>query len=128
MTPRLTEVFGLAESYGMRADTSAEGMGAYNHPSKVALDLGSGWRWVKIITPSDSAMEADLMRHCGIATHSLRDPKGYPHVSAYVKKNEYGDWDVSDIGGKANGPASPKYRPYIEKFKEAVQAQKISGE
>jgi hypothetical protein len=98
----------------------------YNSDKKVALDLGDGWRWIRVEW-SDRGHEACLMQHCGYAVgdmYSLRDPKGKPHATLEVITDPAGsdsgplhyDPGISQIKGKQNAPPAEKYWPMIKRF------------
>jgi hypothetical protein len=102
----------------------------YNDPSKVVLDAGSGWKWVIIKTPEDATIEGTLVGHCGAGcTHSLRDPKGAPHVTATITKHEDGRMEVTDAAGRSGTKpwSSPKYRPYLEALDQAAGQGQVEG-
>ena len=77
-------------------------------------------KWTVQKLPGDYCEEeADAMQHCGTAErrgsvlYSIRDPKGFPHVTVeYHPKTK----DVVQVRGKQNQPAIAKYQKYADEF------------
>lgn len=91
------------------------------------IDLGGGWRWVRVDREECEGYEGHLMRHCGASVgdmYSLRDPQGKPHVTADVITAPDGldsgpihyDRGVAQLRGKANQTPEERYWPMIRKF------------
>ena len=77
-------------------------------------------KWTVQKLPGDYCEEeADAMQHCGTAErrgsvlYSIRDPKGFPHVTIeYHPKTK----DVVQVRGKQNQPPIAKYQKYADEF------------
>jgi len=77
-------------------------------------------KWTVQKLPGDYCEEeADAMQHCGTAErrgsvlYSIRDPKGFPHVTVeYHPKTK----DVVQVRGKQNQPPIAKYQKYADEF------------
>lgn len=73
------------------------------------LDLGEGWRWVKVEAGDCQGYEGELMQHCGKASndmYSLRDAQGKPHATAELNFNRCA---MRQLKGKQNDALDQKY-------------------
>lgn len=93
---------------------------------EVFMDLGDGWRLVRMKTPTALDRESDFMQHCvgdGAYDHmlanpsvrllSLRDHKNEPHVTVEmdILKNT-----LTQVWGKANSIPKPEYTELMRPF------------
>jgi hypothetical protein len=88
------------------------------HGLELALDCGSGLRWVKLLTPAAKDYEGACMGHC-VGTDgyedteiwSLRDRRNQPHCTVQTDDK----W-IIQLSARANGQPSRRYWPAIEAF------------
>ena len=83
---------------------------------KVVLELGEGFKWVKLISEASYKNEGIRMRHCvgggnynDKDIYSLRDENNEPHCT--IEKD-------NQIKGKGNGSITLKYIGYVVSFLE----------
>lgn len=92
--------------------------------TEFVMDLGDGFKAVKLLTPEALDAESDKMGHCvgqggydravksnAIQIYSIRDEKGEPHVTFEIQNNL-----VKQCKGKADKLVIKKYLPYVQKF------------
>jgi hypothetical protein len=94
------------------------------------MELGEGWRLVRLMTAAALDFESSIMQHCiGNGGYddqladpsrvfiSLRDPYGNPHVTLSMSGN-----DIEELSGKQNQPPHAKYLkrlvPYFQNIGE----------
>ena len=101
---------------------------------EVAAELSDGWTAQRLVTQEQLSAEGDKMQHCvsGYAQqvarnettiYSLRDKKGYPHVTIEVKNDR-----VQQTRGKQNEKPAEKYQKYVDEFYAWLEENDISTE
>lgn len=112
-------------------------------PVVYSFDDGSGFYWVKMVTPLHFERESRLMNHCvgngsyynlyksgDCSYYSLRDRRNEPHATMEVTMRERGHWtsinapnarypSMSQVKGKGNAKPTGNYQPYIYSFVRA---------
>lgn len=95
---------------------------------EVVYEFDDGYTVQKLTTEGQLDAEGEAMQHCvgsyctevkkgNVEIYSIRDPKGYPHVTIeYDPNSRY----VKQIKGKQNDEPAPKYKPYIDTFLETL--------
>lgn len=90
---------------------------------EVIISFEDGWRWVNLEVDYCKP-EAVAMGHCASDSsgelHSLRDPKGYPHVTCTVTD----EGEIVQMKGRNNSVPTQKYHPYIVRL---LSDEKITG-
>ena len=84
------------------------------------LDLGDGWRWVRVLTPEGLDFEGEAMGHCvgggsydGATVYSLRGPDGMPHCTVqYDPKGRV----VEQVKGRGNKEVVPRHHAAVRAF------------
>ena len=92
--------------------------------TEFVMDLGDGFKAVRLMTPEALDAESDKMGHCvgqggydravrsnAIQIYSIRDEKGEPHVTFEIQNNL-----VKQCKGKADRSVVKKYLPYVQRF------------
>lgn len=92
--------------------------------TEFVMDLGDGFKAVKLVTSEALDAESDKMGHCvgqggydravksnAIQIYSIRDEKGEPHVTFEIQNNL-----VKQCKGKADKLVIKKYLPYVQNF------------
>jgi len=100
------------------------------HP--VFHDFGDGWT-VQELPGTYCEEEKDAMQHCGRARerdstlYSIRDPRGYPHVTIEWNENQ---GKAIQIFGKQNKKPAPKYQKYVDALFESgkLEVRKLPKE
>ena len=84
----------------------------------IVIDFGDGYTFQSLASDECRNEEGPKMGHClrnynykDSDIYSLRDSSNEPHVTIEVRNN-----GVAQIKGKANGPVTDKYIPYIQTF------------
>ena len=97
--------------------------GKAKHKGETIMNFGNGYTIQELDGDECKNEEGPLMKHCvrnynytKSNLYSLRDSENRPHVTIEVDNNI-----VRQIKGKANGPVSNQYVPYIEKFLDRMR-------
>lgn len=96
-----------------------------NDDIELELELGGGFRIVKLMTDTAYKREGTLMSHClggyevdcNTSIYSLRDSKNMPHATIEVEKS---DDEIRQVKGKGNGKISTKYIDFLLSFCEHI--------
>ena len=106
----------LSEKWTEQMNSYAEYITESPEDTKVVMDFGDGFKFVRLRGENAYKREGLLMRHCvasyygkDVKIYSLRDAKNMPHCT--IEKD-------NQIKGKGNGDISPKYIDYVVKFLE----------
>ena len=90
----------------------------------VAMEMGKGWRWVKLETPNHTRREGQLMNHCvgggsyqRSDLYSLRDPENVPHITMEVHPTTN---STKQVKGNSNKKPAPEYQKYIRPFMDEM--------
>ena len=105
---------------------------ALEQGTEVIMDLGDGFKAVRLLTPEALDKESDYMGHCvgqggydrlvsgdRIWIVSIRDKDGEPHATLEIRAE---DKTIKQCKGKADKPVVARYVPYVQKF---VTEQKL---
>ena len=87
---------------------------------ELVLDLGEGWRWVRVTTPEGLDFEGEAMGHCvgggsydGATVYSLRGPDGMPHCT--VRYDLFAKV-VEQVKGRGNKDVVPRHHGAVRAF------------
>ena len=87
---------------------------------ETVLDLGDGWRWVRVTTPEGLDFEGEAMGHCvgGYSydeetVYSLRGPDGMPHCTVQYDPD---DKVVEQVKGRGNKEVVPRHHAAVRAF------------
>ena len=99
---------------------------ALEQGTEVIMNLGDGFKAVRLLTPEALDKESDYMGHCvgwggydnavkdgTIWIVSIRDKNSEPHATFEIRAEDKTIWQCK---GKANKPVVAKYIPYVQKF------------
>ena len=96
---------------------------------ETVLDLGDGWRWVRVTTPEGLDFEGEAMGHCvgggsydGATVHSLRGPDGIPHCTVqYDPESKV----VEQVKGRGNKEVVPRHHAAVRAFVDHLSPTKV---
>ena len=96
---------------------------------ETVLDLGDGWRWVRVTTPEGLDFEGEAMGHCvgggsydDKTIYSLRGPDGMPHCTVqYDPKGRV----VEQVKGRGNKEVVPRHHPAVRAFADHLSPTDI---
>ena len=87
---------------------------------ETVLDLGEGWRWIRVTTPEGLDFEGEAMGHCvgggsydGEMVYSLRGPDGMPHCTVQYDPNCS---VVEQVKGRGNKEVVPRHHAAVRAF------------
>ena len=96
---------------------------------ETVLDLGDGWRWVRVTTPKGLDFEGEAMGHCAgrgsyddKTVYSLRGPDGMPHCT--VQYNPGGKV-VEQVKGRGNKEVVPRHHAAVRAFVDHLSPEKV---
>ena len=94
------------------------------------LDLGDGWRWVRVMTPEGLDFEGEAMGHCagrgsydGETIYSLRGPDGMPHCTVQYDLNAK---VVEQVKGRGNEEVVPRHHAAVRAFVEHLSPKRVN--
>jgi|GEM_PF-2292266 len=94
---------------------------------EIAHTFDDGWT-VQLLPGTYCEEEKDAMQHCGRARmsdsvlYSIRDPKGFPHVT--IEWNENLNKAIQTFGKQNKTPAE-KYKKYVDSFMATLNVKKL---
>lgn len=107
-----------------------------DRPPKVKA-YPDGYAWVRLVNGMHLKREGELMGHCvggyghnlrqGDEIYSLRDPNNGPHITVHISRGN-GTKSVSQMKGKGNKKAEPKYQPYLADLVKNVLRVPVHGD
>ena len=87
---------------------------------ETVLDLGDGWRWVRVTTPEGLDFEGEAMGHCAgrgsyddKTVYSLRGPDGMPHCTVQYDPDTR---IVEQVKGRGNKEVVPRHHAAVRAF------------
>ena len=96
---------------------------------ETVLDLGDGWRWVRVTTPEGLDFEGEAMGHCvgggsydGATIYSLRGPDGMPHCT--VQYDPDGKV-VEQVKGRGNKEVVPRHHAAVRAFVDHLSPDRV---
>ena len=96
---------------------------------ETVLDLGDGWRWVRVTTPEGLGFEGEAMGHCvgrgsydGATVYSLRGPDGLPHCTIEHDPKER---VVEQVKGRGNGEVVPRHHAAVRTFVDHMSPERV---
>lgn len=97
---------------------------------EVVVELSDGWTAQSLSTKDQLNAEGNLMQHCvgsyfseisrGTTIVSLRDARGFPHVTIEIKNDR-----VQQVKGKQNEKPAAKYEKYVDEFMEHLKEEGV---
>ena len=116
------------EEMARRAEKRISFGGAPDDVERV-LDLGDGWRWVRVLTPEGLDFEGEAMGHCvgggsydGATIYSLRGPDGMPHCT--VQYNPDGKV-VGQVKGRGNKEVVLRHHAAVRAFVDHLSPDRV---
>ena len=96
---------------------------------ETVLDLGEGWRWVRVTTPEGLDFEGEAMGHCAgrgsyddKTVYSLRGPDGMPHCT--VQYDPDGKV-VEQVKGRGNKEVVPRHHAAVRAFVDHLSPEDV---
>ena len=96
---------------------------------ETVLDLGEGWRWVRVLTPEGLNFEGEAMGHCvgrgsydGATVYSLRGPDGMPHCTVQYDPDAK---IVKQVKGRGNKEVVPRHHPAVRAFVDHLSPERV---
>ena len=96
---------------------------------ELVLDLGEGWRWVRVTTPEGLDFEGEAMGHCvgggsydGDTVYSLRGPDGMPHCTVQYDPDAK---IVKQVKGRGNKEVVPRHHAAVRAFVDHLSPEDV---